>query len=135
MNFTNSIFRILVQLLFFISVANLSSLFVKVFVSRLALGFMKVRGLRTQRGRVVQGSFIAFGRGLTVLRIRIGLIGRRLVLKAFFLFRLFVFLRCLDGDGLELLIDIFLTRVRQDLHFMVVFVFLFLVWSHLFKFF
>ena len=127
MNFINSIFHILILLLFFVLSINLFNLFVTFFIFPLALGFVKVHGLRTRRGRDVRGSFIAFGKGLKVLGIGIDLRGKILVRKAFFLFRLFVFLDFLAGDGLELLLDIFLGRFRQGLHFMVVFVFLFLV--------
>ena len=127
MNFTDLIFHILVLLLFFIYLINLFGLFITIFVFLLVLGFVKVRGLRTQRGRDVPGSFIAFGRGLKVLGIEIDLIGKKLVRKAFFLFLLFVFLDFLAEDGLELLLNIFLERVHRDLHFMVVFIFLFLV--------
>ena len=127
MNFTDLIFHILVLLLFFIYLINLFGLFITIFVFLLVLGFVKVRGLRTQRGRDVLGSFIAFGRGLKVLGIEIDLIGKKLVRTAFFLFLLFVFLDFLAEDGLELLLNIFLEQVHRDLHFMVVFIFLFLV--------
>ena len=119
----NLIFHILTPLLFFILVINLFVLFITFFISLLVLGSIVVLCLMTLHVRDVQDSFVAFGRGLVVMVIRISFGGKILVRKAFFLFQLFVFLHFLIAGGLELLLDIFQEQVRLDLHFMVVFVF------------
>ena len=120
---TNLIFHILTPLLFFILVINLVVLFITFFIFLLVLGFIVVLCLTTLHVRDVQCSFVTFGRCLVVMVIRIGFGEKILARKAFFLFRLFVFLHFLVGGGLELLLDIFLGRVRLGFHFMEVFVF------------
>ena len=120
---TNSIFRILAPLLFFISLIDLVDLFITFFVFRLVLGFVAVLCSGILHVRDVLYSFVAFGRGLVVVVITIGFTVMILVRKAFFLFQLFVFLHFLVEGGLELLLNIFLKQVRLSLHFAVAFVF------------
>ncbi len=120
---TNSIFRILAPLLFFISLIDLVDLFITFFVFRLVLGFVAVLCSGILHVRDVLYSFVAFGRGLVVVVITIGFARMILVRKAFFLFQLFVFLHFLVEGGLELLLNIFLKQVRLSLHFAVAFVF------------
>ena len=57
----NSIFHILIQLLFFITETSLASLFLKFIIFQLAEGSMKVWGLKIQRPREVLDILLLLG--------------------------------------------------------------------------